>query len=264
MLTRPYDAGMLDEILEATEPRARSAAARADDLRDAMSQAPVVRDLSRTLATPGLSVIAEVKRRSPSAGDLAIALDPADQARRYAAGGAAAISVLTEPHYFDGSLEDLAAVRSATDLPVLRKDFMLNEAQIWESRAAGADAVLLIAAVLDGRRLPVMLEAVAAASMTALVEVHDEAEAERAVAAGALVVGVNNRDLRSFVTDLAVAERLSGRLVNAAVRVAESGVRTAADAARMAAAGYDAVLVGEALVRSKDPARLIRAFRDHP
>ena len=263
MLARSYDAGMLDEILGATEPRARSAAARADDLRDAMSRAPVVRDFSRTLAAPGLSVIAEVKRRSPSAGDLAVALDPSDQARRYAAGGAAAISVLTEPHYFGGSLEDLATVRGATDLPVLRKDFMLNEAQIWESRAAGADAVLLIAAVLDDR-LPVMLEAVAAASMTALVEVHDEAEAERAVAAGASVVGVNNRDLGSFVTDLAVAERLSGRLANVAVRVAESGVRTVADAARMAAAGYDAVLVGEALVRSEDPARLIRAFRGHP
>ena len=213
---------------------------------------------------PGLSVIAEVKRRSPSAGDLAVALDPSEQARRYAAGGAAAVSVLTEPHYFGGSLEDLATVRRATDLPVLRKDFMLNEAQIWESRAAGADAVLLIAAVLDGRRLPVMLEASAAASMTALVEVHDEAEAERAVAAGASVVGVNNRDLGSFVTDLAVAERLSGRLANVAVRVAESGVKTVADAARMAAAGYDAVLVGEALVRSEDPARLIRAFRGHP
>lgn len=255
---------MLDEILEATESRARSAAARADGLRDAMSRAPAVRDFSQTLVAPGLSVIAEVKRRSPSAGDLAVTLDPSDQARRYAAGGAAAISVLTEPHYFGGSLEDLATVRLATDLPVLRKDFMLNEAQIWESRTAGADAVLLIAAVLGGRRLPVMLEAVAAASMTALVEVHDEAEAERAVAAGASVVGVNNRDLGSFVTDLAVAERLSGRLANVAVRVAESGVRTAVDAARMAAAGYDAVLVGEALVRSEDPTRLIRAFRGHP
>lgn len=229
-----------------------------------MSRAPVVRDFSRTLVAPGLSVIAEVKRRSPSAGDLAVALDPSAQARRYAAGGAAAISVLTEPHHFGGSLQDLVTVRRATDLPVLRKDFMLNEAQIWESRAAGADAVLLIAAVLDGRRLPLMLEAVVAASMTALVEVHDEAEAERAVAAGASLVGVNNRDLGSFVTDLAVAERLSGRLADVAVRVAESGVKSAADAARMAAAGYDAVLVGEALVRSEDPARLIRAFRGHP
>lgn len=206
-------------------------------------------------------MIAEVKRRSPSAGALAVALDPSDQARRYASGGAAAVSVLTEPKYFDGSLDDLAAVRLATELPVLRKDFMLHEAQIWESRAAGADAVLLITTALDDRGLASMLEAVAAASMAALVEVHDEGEAERAIAAGATVVGVNNRDLRNFATDLGVAERLSHGLRDVAVRVAESGVKTAEDASRMAVAGYDGVLIGEVLVRSADPAGLIRTFR---
>lgn len=257
----PYDAGMLDEILAATEPRARDAAAREAELRVAAVAAEPARDFAAPLRAPGLSVIAEVKRRSPSAGTLAAGLVPSEQARRYAAGGAAALSVLTEPRYFDGSLDDLVSARLAAELPVLRKDFIRNGAQVWEARAAGADAVLLIAAALDDELLASLLDVASAASLAALVEVHNEAEAERALAAGASVIGVNNRDLHSFVTDLGVAERLSPLLQEVDVSVAESGVTTAEDAARMAAAGYDAVLVGSALVRSSDPASLIRSLR---
>lgn len=258
---RPYDAGMLDEILTTTEPRAQDAAIREAEFRATAAAIGPARDFTAALRAPGLSVIAEVKRRSPSAGTLAAGLEPAEQARRYAIGGAAAVSVLTEPHYFDGTLADLVAARRATDLPVLRKDFVLCGAQIWEARAAGADAVLLIVAALDDKLLSELLEVAAVASLAALVEVHNEAEAERALAAGASLVGVNNRDLQSFVTDLSVAERLASRLERAEVRVAESGVTTPEDAARMEAAGYDAVLVGSALVRSPDPASLIRSLQ---
>jgi indole-3-glycerol phosphate synthase len=252
---------MLDEILTATEPRARDAAIREAEFRATAAAIGPTRDFTAALRAPGLSVIAEVKRRSPSAGTLAEDLEPAEQARRYAAGGAAAVSVLTEPHYFDGSLGDLIAARRATDLPVLRKDFVLHGAQIWEARAAGADAVLLIAAALDDELLSGFLEVAAAASLAALVEVHNEVEAERALEAGASMVGVNNRDLHSFVTDLGVAERLALLLEGVEVRVAESGVTTPEDAGRMEAAGYDAVLVGSALVQSPDPASLIRSLQ---
>jgi indole-3-glycerol phosphate synthase len=192
---------------------------------------------------------------------LSATIDPAAQAARYAAGGAAAVSVLTEPDYFGGSLEDLEAVRAAVDLPVLRKDFVVHPAQVWEARVAGADAVLLIAAVLGDADLGSLLEVVAAAGLAALVEVHDAAEVGRAVASGARVVGVNNRDLRTFVTDLSTAERLAPLLHGVPVRVAESGVSDPRGAARMAAAGYDAVLVGEALVRAADPGALVAELR---
>jgi indole-3-glycerol phosphate synthase len=231
------------------------------DLRARAAATPPARDFAAALAAPGLQVIAEVKRRSPSAGILAADLDPVAQAGRYAAGGAAAISVLTERDHFDGSLDDLIAVRAAVDLPVLRKDFLVHPAQVWEARASGADAVLLIAAVLDDALLGSLLAVTAGAGMAALVEVHDPAEAARAVAAGARIVGVNNRDLRTFVTDLAVAERLAPLLDAVPVTVAESGVTGPDDAARMAAAGYDAVLVGEALVRASDPAQALAALR---
>jgi indole-3-glycerol phosphate synthase len=181
--------------------------------------------------------------------------------RAYAAGGAAAVSVLTDAEFFGGSLADLEAVRGEVGLPVLRKDFILDSRQIWESRAAGADAVLLIVAALSDESLAELLTVGAEAGLEALVEVHDETEVERALTAGALMVGVNNRDLATFEVNLAVAERLAPMLVGRAVTVAESGIGRAEHAVKMAVAGYDAILVGEALVRAEDPAGLVAELR---
>jgi indole-3-glycerol phosphate synthase len=250
---------MLDAILVDAESRARIARADADHLRTLAAAAPPPRGFAAAVAAPGRSVIAEIKRRSPSRGPLAPGLDAAAQAKRYAAGGAAAISVLTEPSHFDGSLDDLIDVTNGVGLPVLRKDFLLDPAQVWESRAAGADAVLLIVAVLEKGDLTALLRAAADAGLDALVEVHDEAEAETAVAAGATLIGVNNRDLTTFAVDLGVAERLAPLVVvNGSVTVAESGVSDPAGADRMWALGYDAILVGEALVTTDDAERLLR------
>ncbi len=218
-------------------------------------------DFHAALAAPGLSVIAEVKRRSPSRGVLATDLDPSLQSKRYVEGGAAAISVLTEPSHFGGSNADLEAVRRAVSVPTLRKDFTLDPLQIWEAKAIGASAVLLIVAILDDGALAELHAEASLAGLDALVEVHSENEAERAVAIGARIIGVNNRDLSTFGTDLATAERIAPVIAGAAVKVGESGIHTGRDAARMATAGYDAVLVGESLVRSPDPSALIRELR---
>ncbi len=218
------------------------------------------RDLVAALSPRGgpLRVIAEVKRASPSAGAIAAALDAPAQARRYAAAGAAAISVLTDGPGFGGSLADLAAVRGAVDVPLLRKDFVLDRYQLLEARAAGADAALLIVAALSDELLRRLLDDCAALGLSALVEAHDEAEAERAVAAGARIVGVNNRDLRTFQVDLATSERILPALPAEIRGVSESGVRTAGDARRLRRAGAANLLVGEALVRAADPGALLR------
>jgi indole-3-glycerol phosphate synthase len=213
--------------------------------------------LADALTGPGLGVIAEIKRRSPSRGLINPDVDPSAQARAYVAGGADAISVLTEPEFFDGSMADLEAVRAAVEVPVLRKDFTMAPAQIWEARAGGADAILLIVAALEQRALEELVGVAQDVGVDAIVETHDAQEVERALSAGARIVGVNNRDLTTFVTDLAVAESLAGSLPGDVVTIAESGVSDSAGAARMASAGYDAILVGEALVRSGDPARLV-------
>lgn len=251
---------MLDPILGSTRRRI-AALPPLRDLEVASKHGPPARDFAAALRGEGLAVVAEIKRRSPSAGSLAGDLDPPRQAAAYQAGGAAAISVLTEPDYFAGSLADLRAVRDVVDVPVLRKDFVLEPAQVWEARAAGADAVLLIVAALDPLQLSELLAVTRAAGMAALVEAHTEGEADVALTAGADIVGVNNRDLATFVTDLTVAERVAARLPADVVCVAESGVSDVAGAGRMAAAGYDAILVGEALVRSPDPAALVAALR---
>jgi indole-3-glycerol phosphate synthase len=250
---------MLDEIIAAT--RARIAHLDSAALQAAASGLPAARSLETALAAPGLGIIAEVKRRSPSRGQLAADLDPADRATAYARGGATAISVLTEPEFFAGSLEDLVAVRHAVEIPVLRKDFVVHDAQIWESRLAGADAVLLIVAALTDEELTHLIGVASTAGLDALVEVHTAVEAQRAMAAGARLVGVNNRDLGTFTVDLATAESLAEVVADAPVRVAESGIMAAEDAGRMAAAGYNAVLVGEALVRANDPAALVAELR---
>lgn len=259
----PYDPMMLAPILEATRHRI-AGLPREADLAARTIGLPPARDLVAALAAEGLQVIAEIKRRSPSAGSLAPHLDPGALARRYVAGGAAAVSVLTEPDYFDGSLDDLREVTAAVDVPVLRKDFTLDPRQIWEARLSGADAVLLIVGLLEPRGLTGLLATAEEAGVAALVEVHDAAEAEIALEAGAVIVGVNNRDLRTFRTDVATAVELAAIVAEAPVTVAESGVSTPAAAGRMAASGYDAVLVGEALVTADDPARLVRALRGEP
>lgn len=253
---------MLEAILTSVRQRLPAVVARQDTLIAAVRMAPPPRSFVDALAAPGLAVIAEVKRRSPSAGDIAPDLDPAVLARAYAGGGASAISVLTEPDHFGAKAGDLAAVRNAVGLPVLRKDFILHPAQVWEARAMGADAVLLIAAVLDDDALDLLMATAASAGIAALVEVHTADEAVRGPVQQAAVVGVNNRNLTDFVTDLATAERLRALLPADCVAVAESGVSSPAGAARMAAAGYDAILVGEAAVRSGDPARFVAGLRE--
>src|SRR5581483_3609299 len=197
---------------------------------------------------------------SPSKGPLAEDLDPAALARAYAEGGAAALSVLTDCDFFRGSPEDLAAARSAVDLPVLRKDFTVGPADVFDARIMGADAVLLIVAALSEGELAELIGLADDVGVAALVEVHDEAEAERALASGAGIVGVNQRDLVTFEVDTARAERVARSIPGSVVRVAESGIRNAGDVERLAAAGFDAVLVGESLVTSPDPAGAVTAL----
>jgi len=246
---------MLDQILSDARVRSDRACAESAALIEAAERSTPARGFAAGLARPGLSVIAEVKRRSPSRGVLAAGLDAVAQARIYEDAGAAAVSVLTEPFHFDGSLDDLVAVKGAVDIPALRKDFLLDPAQVFEARAAGADAALLIVAALGADVLGRMIAAAAAAGIDALVEVHDRDEAVIARAAGATLIGVNNRDLETFSTDLGVAEALASTVQGEGiVTVAESGIHTPDDAKRMSDAGYDAILVGEALVVAEDPA----------
>jgi indole-3-glycerol phosphate synthase len=253
---------MLQTILQSVRRRLPEIIASERSLRSAARSMPPPRSFDAALLTPGLQVIAEIKRRSPSAGDIAVGLDPAAQASLYAEGGAAAISVLTESEFFGGSIGDLQAVRHAVDLPILRKDFVVHRSQIWEARAAGADAVLLIVAALDDTEIRAMLDVAGEAGIAALVEAHTAGEALRAVDVGAQIVGINNRDLRTFVTDLGVAESMIDSLGPVRVKVAESGVSSPHGAARMARVGYDAILVGEAAVRAPDPSAFISGLRE--
>jgi indole-3-glycerol phosphate synthase len=231
------------------------------ELRALVEASSPPRDPMPAFRSPGLSVIAEVKRRSPSKGDLADIPDPAALARSYAAGGADAISVLTEGRRFNGSLDDLRAVRAAVDTPLLRKDFIVTNYQLLEARAAGADLVLLIVAALDDATLVRLHQEARALGLTVLVEVHDEPEIERALAAGAELVGVNARNLKTLEVDPDTFGRLVGLLPDGVVRVAESGISGPDDAARYAAEGADVVLVGEALVRDGDPATSVAMMR---
>ena len=247
---------MLSQIIGEVGRHLPALREREAELRARAHEQEPARDLIGALTASGLSVIAEIKRASPSRGLIDPDLDSATLAGEYQAGGASAISVLTEPRFFQGSLDDLRRARAAVELPVLRKDFILEPVQVWESRAAGADAVLLIVAALDDDTLTGLLGETRKAGMEALVEVHNAIEVERAIGGGARIVGVNNRDLATFETDLGTAEGLASLVKGFAATVAESGIWEAADAARMRAVGYDAVLVGESLVRASDP----RAF----
>ena len=205
-----------------------------------------------------IRLIAEVKRASPSKGMLCPSLDAPALARQYERAGAAAVSVLTEPRYFLGSLDDLTEVRAAVDVPLLRKDFTLDPYQVYEARACGADAILLIAAMLSQDQLAHLLDVTHGLGMAALVEIHDEEELERAAAAGPGVIGINNRNLVNFTVDLETTLRLRRLVPGGTALVSESGIHTRTDVQRLARAGVDAILVGEALVTSADPAASVR------
>jgi indole-3-glycerol phosphate synthase len=212
-------------------------------------------------SSPAPRVIAECKRRSPSKGILRERYEPATHARDYAAAGAAAISVLTEPTFFDGSPEHLRAVRAAVDVPILRKDFIVSDYQVAEAAWLGADAILLIVGALDQSDLAALLASARRRGLAALVEVHDEEELSRAVDAGAQIVGVNSRNLRTLTVDHQVLERLVTRIPSSAIKVAESGIRSRSDIDRLTAAGYDAFLVGERLIATADPGGALRELR---
>ena len=250
---------VLDDIVAGVRAdlAVREAAVPLDRLREQVARVGQALDAHAALAREGVQVIAEVKRSSPSKGALAAIADPAGLAADYAEGGAAVISVLTERRRFGGSLEDLRAVRAAVDVPVLRKDFMVTSYQLWEARANGADVVLLIVAALPQEALVSLHERAVSLGMTVLVEVHDEAELERAVDAGARVIGVNARDLRTLEVDRATFARLAPRIPAGILRVAESGVRGPHDVLEYARSGADAVLVGESLVTGGAPRQAV-------
>ena len=252
----------LDRILAAHRATAAADARPVEPLLEAAREVAGARGFRASLAeVDGLGVISEVKRRSPSKGALAVDLDPAAVAGAYEAGGATCLSVLTDREFFGGSVDDLAAARSAVSLPVLRKDFTVEARDVCDARIMGADAVLLIAAGLDQSELADLHALAGEVGLDALVEIHDELELERAMAVGASLVGVNQRDLVTFVVDTDRAVRMAPLMPTGVVRVAESGVAGPADAQRLADAGYHAVLVGESLVTDPDPRAAVARLR---
>jgi indole-3-glycerol phosphate synthase len=261
---------ILDKILARTaiDVESRKALRPAIELERVIADRPPAVSLRDSLRRDGLSVIAEIKRASPSRGRFPVEIDPALVAADYIGGGAAGISVLTDEPFFQGSLDDLRIVErvahGATPTPVLRKDFMLDEYQILEARAFGADAILLIVAALEIDRLVELLAFANASGVDALIEVHTEAETEIALSVGAELIGINNRDLHTFIVDLGVTERLAALVPGGTVLVGESGIFTGEDAARMANAGVDAILVGESLIVAPDRGAALRALSGAP
>jgi indole-3-glycerol phosphate synthase len=252
---------VLDRIVAAHRAAAAADTRDLEALKEQAAAAPPPRRFRKAMGRWGLDVIAEVKRRSPSKGDLAPDLDPAALARAYQAGGAVCLSVLTDGEFFGGSPADLAAARDATDLPVLRKDFTVDERDVCDARIMGADAVLLIVAALSDEELRRFHDLAHELGMAALVEVHDAAEIARAVVIHADMIGVNQRDLATFEVDPTRAVRLARTIPSGVMKVAESGIGGADDLARLADAGYDGALVGEHLVTAPDPAEALRELR---
>ena len=249
-MTRTY----LDDIVAWHRQRSQNDSRSLDELlAEAKSCVPTRGFASSIRATPHLAVIAEIKRRSPSKGDLNASLDPAELALQYQRGGASCLSVLTDDNHFGGSVSDLQLARAACSVPVIRKDFTVDARDICDARIMGADCVLLIAAILSAAEMSSYLELCREVDIDALVEVHDEAELDVAMRAGATMVGVNQRDLVTFAVDQARAVRMAPLIPNNVVKVAESGVRGRDDAIALRAAGYDAILVGEHLVTSPNP-----------
>lgn len=250
---------ILDRILARTtvDLAMRSAELPAAELEQRIADLPAAQSLMEAMARPGLSLIAEIKRASPSKGRFPVEIDPPALAREYAAAGADAISVLTDEPFFQGSLDDLQAVAEAVDghlvpVPVLRKDFVVDDYQLLEARIRGASAVLLIVAALEPARLAYLMNAATNRGLETLVEVHDERELEIAVNTGSRLIGVNNRNLHDFSVDLAVSERLAALKPDGVLMIGESGIFTREDAGRMASAGMDGILVGESLVVAAD------------
>ena len=243
----------LDDILRVKRQEIEQVRPRRDELRAIALKRDDFRSLHGALSRDPekLALIAEVKKASPSAGVIAESFDPVEIAKNYARAGCEAISVLTDEQFFQGKLEYLAAIRSAVSVPLLRKDFMLDEVQIIESAAAGADAILLIVAALEQEQLVALLEAAALYQLDALVEVHTYEELDRALETDAKLIGINNRDLTTFTVDLAVTERLSEEVPDDMLLVSESGIKSAEDVARVKACGVNAVLIGEALMRGQ-------------
>jgi indole-3-glycerol phosphate synthase len=252
---------VLDQIVERTRERLRVEEKPDRRAAEEVAQKRTPFAFRTALMRDGVNVIAEIKSASPSAGSIVADPDVESIAREYARGGAAAISVVTEPEFFHGSRDWLARATSASGLPVVMKDFIVEPSQILRGVAAGANAILLLASLLDAARLRDFIALLEAYGCDALVEVHDEDELARAVQAGARIIGVNNRDLRSFHVDLATSERLGALMPADAIRVAESGIRTKADVDRLRAAGFHAFLVGESLLRQDDRAAAVEALR---
>lgn len=251
---------VLDQIVERTRERLRDEAKPDRRAAEEAAQTRPAHAFRDALARDAVNVIAEIKSASPSAGAIVANPDVESIAREYARGGAAAVSVVTEPEFFRGSREWLARARSASGLPVVMKDFIVEPSQIVRGIAAGADAILLLASVLDEVQLRDFIALVEAYGCDALVEVHDEEELDRAARAGARIIGVNNRDLKSFRVDLATSERLAAQMPADAIRVAESGIRVRADVERLRACGFHAFLVGESLLRQDDRAAAVQAL----
>jgi indole-3-glycerol phosphate synthase len=250
----PLAEGILQRIVETKREEVKGLLTRTQALDRSLRRAPASRDLAEALRGDGeVAVMAEVKRRSPGAGAIRTGLDPARVARAYQEAGASAVSVLTDTEYFGGGIEDLRAVRDAISLPVFRKDFILDEIQLVEARGAGADGTLLIVRILTDQMLRALLGKAEDLGLTAMVEVHDRPELERALEAGGRIIGINNRDLRTFQTSLDVTLELSEGVPPDVILVSESGIRAPVEVDRLGAAGVNAVLVGEAVLRAPDP-----------
>ena len=251
---------ILDDILARTRQTVAEAKERIPyaKLEDLARRSPPPRDFWGALRARPMACIAEFKRRSPSAGWIRQDADPADIGPRYAAAGAAAMSVLTDTPFFGGTLDDLRRARAATQLPLLRKDFMVDRYQVVEARAAGADAILLIVSALDDVQITALSDEAARWGLDVLVEAHDEKEVHRAVGAGARLVGINHRDLRTFSVDTTLAVRMRPQIPPSRLVVAESGIKTASDVQHLRAAGINAILVGETFMRAPDPGVALR------
>ncbi len=258
---------VLDDIVRATRERLRGERADVEQLRREAFGARRFRPdhaFERALRNRGVNVIAEIKAASPSAGPIVSDPDVESIAGEYQRGGAAAISIVAEPEFFRGSRDWIARASSASGLPVIMKDFVVEPSQLFRGVAAGADAVLLLASLLDAKQIALFISFLDEYGVDALVEVHDDAELQRAIDGGARLIGVNNRDLKTFKVDLATSERLAKKIPKGAVKVAESGIGTHDDITRLRACGFDAFLVGESLLRQNDRAAAVRRLRGEP